>query len=71
MILTNKGASVSVGEKDHTGLYSSNATLIVVPLSVLNQAPTINKQSSSLYMSNLTMYIVGRRDKEAHYVQYS
>jgi hypothetical protein len=26
-----------VGKKDATGLYSSNATLIVVPVSVLNQ----------------------------------
>jgi hypothetical protein len=37
LILTNKGSSTTVGKKDSTGLYSSNATLIVVPVSVLNQ----------------------------------
>lgn len=37
LILTNKGSSSTVGKKDATGRYSSNATLIVVPVSVLNQ----------------------------------
>ncbi|ELR10812.1 SNF2 family protein [Acanthamoeba castellanii str. Neff] len=31
LILTNKGSSSTVGKKDATGRYSSNATLIVVP----------------------------------------
>lgn len=65
-----------MGKKDATGLYSSNATLIVVPVSVLNQVRShlivpfylwmLYLLLSSLLTHRVVRGVVGRRGEEAH-----